>query len=202
MTDSIIHKKCDEESCTVIMTLFWIFIDLIPFIVAFQVQPPTLGFAIGFVLALLIYLFQKKRFGEVTTIIAIKVFYFFCGFWIALFFPAFHLFDFTQLFMYAILALAAIWSLCIKKPFTLQYAKKVVPESFTTHPLFLASNFWLTLIWAVVFALSLVCSVLFALAMISGETGVLLVNIWNIVGIAATILVRPVVKRYFLKKQG
>lgn len=89
------------------MTLFWIFVDLIPFFVAFQVQPPALGFAIGFALALLICLFQKKKFGEVTTIIAIKVFYFFCGFWVALLFPAFRLLDFTQLFMYAILAVAA-----------------------------------------------------------------------------------------------
>jgi len=55
-------------------TLFWIFVDLIPFFVAFQIEPPALGFSIGFVLALLIYLFQKKKFGEVTTIIAIKVF--------------------------------------------------------------------------------------------------------------------------------
>lgn len=184
------------------MTLFWIFVDLIPFFVAFQVQPPALGFAIGFALALLIYLFQKKKFGEVTTIIAIKVFYFFCGFWVALLFPAFRLLDFTQLFMYAILAVAATWSLCIKKPFTLQYAKKVVPAELVSHPLFLASNFWLTLIWAVAFGLSLICSVLFALAVISGDTGVMLVNIWNILGLAATIFVRPVVKHFFLKKQG
>ncbi|WP_289137912.1 hypothetical protein [uncultured Brevibacillus sp.] len=50
-------------------TLFWIYVDLIPFFVAFQIEPPALGFSIGFVLAVLIYLFQKKKFGEVTTII-------------------------------------------------------------------------------------------------------------------------------------
>jgi len=183
-------------------TLFWIFVDLIPFFVAFQIEPPALGFGIGFVLALLIYLFQKKKFGEVTTIIAIKVFYFFCGFWIALFFPTFHLFDFTQLFMYGILTLAAVWSLVIKKPFTLQYAKKVVAPEFTQHPLFLASNFWLTLIWAVAFGLSLICSALYAMALVSGEVGVTLVHAWNLLGLAATILVRPIARRYFMNKQG
>lgn len=185
-----------------IPTLFWIFVDLIPFFVAFQVEPPALGFSIGFVLALLIYLFQKKRFGEVTTIITIKVFYFFIGFWVALLVPSFHLFDFTQLFMYGILTLASVASLIMKKPFTLQYAKKVVPAEFTTHRLFFLSNFWLTVIWAAAFALSLLCSILFALKLISGETGVTLVHIWNLVGLAATILVRPITKRFFLNKQG
>ena len=185
-----------------LLTLFWILIDLIPFFVAFQVEPPALGFALGFVLALLIYLFQKRKFGEVTTIIAIKVYYFFCGFWIALFFPAFHLFDFTQLFMYGILTLAACWSLWIKKPFTLQYAKKVVAPEFTEHPLFLASNLWLTVIWACAFALSLICSALYALSLISGEVGVTLVHAWNLIGLLATILVRPIARRYFLNRQG
>ncbi|QRG67137.1 amine oxidase [Brevibacillus choshinensis] len=185
-----------------ILTLFWIFVDLIPFFVAFQVEPPALGFAIGFVLAVLIYLFQKKRFGEVTTIITIKVFYFFCGFWIALLLPSFHLFDFTQLFMYGILTLASVLSLIAKKPFTLQYAKKVVPVEFTTHRLFLVSNFWLTVIWAAAFALSLICSVLYAMRLVSGDIGVTLVHVWNLIGLAATILVRPIAKRIFLNKQG
>ncbi|GED30968.1 amine oxidase [Brevibacillus centrosporus] len=185
-----------------IQTLFWIFVDLIPFFVAFQVEPPALGLTIGFVLSVLIYLFQKKKFGEVTTIIRIKVYYFFFGIWVALLLPSFHLFDFTQLFMYGILTLASAISLVIKKPFTLQYAKKVVPEAFTTHRLFYLSNFWLTLIWAVAFALSLICSALYAMRIISGEAGVTLVHVWNMIGLAATILVRPIVKRFFLNRQG
>ena len=185
-----------------IQTLFWIFVDLIPFFVAFQVEPPTLGFSIGFVLAALIYLFQKKKFGEVTTIITIKVYYFFFGFWIALLLPSFHLFDFTQLFMYGILTLASVLSLIAKKPFTLQYAKKVVPVEFTTHRLFFLANFWLTVIWAVAFVSSLICSTLYAMNLITGETGVTLVHAWNLLGLAATVLVRPITKRFFLNKQG
>ncbi len=90
----------------------------------------------------------------------------------------------------------------IKKPFTLQYAKKVVAPEFTQHSLFLASNFWLTLIWAVAFGLSFICSALYAMALVSGEAGVTLVHVWNLLGLATTILVRPIARRYFMNKQG
>jgi pimeloyl-ACP methyl ester carboxylesterase len=51
------------------------------------------------------------------------------------------------------IALTAIaWiSLLINKPFTMQYTRLMVTKNYWQKPLFIASNRWLTLVWAIVF---------------------------------------------------
>jgi hypothetical protein len=182
--------------------LFWIVLDLIPFFVAFQLHPPVVGFSVGLLLTLAIRLFQKRRFGEVNTIIKVKILYFFCSLAIAILFPDVRLFDFTQLFVYGILTLTTILSLLVKKPFTLQYAKKTVAPQFHDQPLFVSANYWLTAAWALSFGLSFAFAVLYTLNVIPGEIGIMLVHTWNILGFVVTFLVRFLGRQYYLKQKG
>jgi hypothetical protein len=60
-----------------------------------------------------------------------------------------------------VLAVVAIASLVIRKPFTLAIAKRTVPEQFWTTPLFQHSNTVITSAWAIGFtASSILCALL------------------------------------------
>jgi hypothetical protein len=60
-----------------------------------------------------------------------------------------------------VLAVVAIVSLAIRRPFTLAIAKRTVPEQFWTTPLFLHSNTVITTAWAIGFtASSVICALL------------------------------------------
>lgn len=183
-------------------TLLWIGLDSIPFIIAFQVNPPKLGFAIGLLLAIAVFVFQKTRFKQVNTLVKVKVAYFVAGLLATIFVPQVPMFDYTQLFIYGILSVTTLLSLWMGEPFTLQYAKKTVSEKVWNNPLFIATNWWMTLMWAVLFSLSLLFSITYAAGITGGETGVLLTNIWSIAGFALTIIIPRVVRGMHRKKQG
>lgn len=55
------------------------------------------------------------------------------------------------------LALIVLFSLAIRRPFTLQYAKESVPEQFWTHPLFIRTNYIISAVWAMNFLISAGC---------------------------------------------
>lgn len=55
---------------------------------------------------------------------------------------------------YSLLSLVAWGSLAIKKPFTLQYARKMVSAQAWKSPLFLRVNSILTLCWAIIFTIN------------------------------------------------
>ncbi len=55
------------------------------------------------------------------------------------------------------LALIVLFSLAIRRPFTLQYARESVPEQFWTHPLFIRTNNIISAVWAVNFLISAGC---------------------------------------------
>jgi hypothetical protein len=55
------------------------------------------------------------------------------------------------------LAFIVLFSLAIRRPFTLQYAKESVPEQFWTHPLFIRTNDIISAVWAVTFLISAGC---------------------------------------------
>ena len=49
-----------------------------------------------------------------------------------------------------------VWgSILLRSPFTLDYAKKFVPDSWWTNPIFLRKNYIITAIWGLYFALGL-----------------------------------------------
>lgn len=55
------------------------------------------------------------------------------------------------------LAFIVLFSLAIRRPFTLQYARESVPERFWTHPLFIRTNDIITAVWAATFLISAGC---------------------------------------------
>ena len=55
------------------------------------------------------------------------------------------------------LALIVLFSLAIRRPFTLQYARETVPEQYWTHPLFIRTNLVISAVWAVNFLISAGC---------------------------------------------
>lgn len=183
-------------------TLLWIGLDLLPFIIAFQVNPPMLGFAIGLLLAIAILAYQKSRFKQVNTIVKVKVVYFIAGLLATLLFPQIPMFDYTQLFIYGILSVTTILSLWTGEPFTLQYAKKTVAEKVWNHPLFISTNWWMTMMWATLFSISLLFSITYTAGLTTGQTGVMLTNIWSIAGFVLTVVIPRVVRTIYRKKQG
>jgi hypothetical protein len=182
--------------------MLWIFVDFIPLIIALEVNPPLLGFGLGLMAAIILAIFQKRRFGEVNTFVKVKVFYFLASIVVLYLIPSINLVQLTQVFVYAILFLATFISLLQGKPFTLQYAKKSVAQEFWEHPLFISTNYWLTVGWAVTFAISLVFSILYAVQITVGSTGVFLSNIWNAIGLLVTFIVPPFVRKSFRASQG
>jgi hypothetical protein len=52
------------------------------------------------------------------------------------------------------IALIVLFSLAIRRPFTLQYAKESVPEQFWTHPIFIRTNNIISAVWAANFLIS------------------------------------------------
>ena len=55
------------------------------------------------------------------------------------------------------LALIVLISLAIHRPFTLQYAKELVPKEFWDHPIFIRTNDIITGVWAINFMISAAC---------------------------------------------
>ncbi|MGD8190924.1 amine oxidase [Brevibacillus ginsengisoli] len=181
--------------------MFWILIDFIPLFIALGVNPPILGFSLGLVVAILMGVFQSKRFGEINTIIKVKVLYFVISIAVLYFLPQIDLVKLTQVFIYAILFITTSISLLQKKPFTLQYAKKSVAPDYWEHPLFVSTNYWLTVGWAATFGISLVFSILFILQIVTGSTGAFLTNIWNALGLFITFIVPPLMRKKFRATQ-
>ena len=181
--------------------MFWILIDFIPLFIALSVNPPVQGFSLGLLAAIILGVFQSKRFGEINTIIKVKVLYFLISIAILYFFPQIDLVKLTQVFIYAILFVTTFISLLQKKPFTLQYAKKSVAPEFWEHPMFVSTNYWLTVGWAVTFGISLVFSILFILQIFTGSTGAFLTNIWNVIGLFITFIVPPLMRKKFRASQ-
>ncbi len=182
--------------------MFWILVDFIPLIIAVEVNPPMSGFGLGLMAAIILAIFQKRRFGEVNTIVKMKVLYFLASIAVLYLIPSINLVQLTQVFVYAILFLVTFISLLQGKPFTLQYAKKSVAQKFWEHPVFISTNYWLTVGWAVTFAISLVFSVLYAVHITVGSTGAFLSNIWNVMGLFVTFIVPPLVRKSFRASQG
>lgn len=56
---------------------------------------------------------------------------------------------------YGLLSIVAWGSIVIRKPFTIQYAKKTVPQQAWKSPLFLRVNTILTVCWALIFTVNL-----------------------------------------------
>ena len=57
--------------------------------------------------------------------------------------------------VYAGLAAVAFGSVLARRPFTLQYAREMVPKEIQEHPGFLTANRFMTLAWGAVFAINL-----------------------------------------------
>jgi hypothetical protein len=57
------------------------------------------------------------------------------------------------------LTVIALGSMLFKRPFTMDYAKKHVPEALWTHPRFVRKNYIITGVWAVYFILGLITAV-------------------------------------------
>jgi hypothetical protein len=60
--------------------------------------------------------------------------------------------------IYAGLTAVAFGSVLVRRPFTLQYAREMVPEELREHPQFLSVNRFMTGVWGAVFAINLVLS--------------------------------------------
>lgn len=180
--------------------MLWILLDLIPMIIAFQVEPPALGFTIGLLLAFGLFVFQKRRFQEVNTIIKVKVVYFAISIGVVMVYPGINLYQYTQLLIYGILTLTTVLSLLVRRPFTLQYAKKTVAPELWTHPLFIATNYWMSVGWAATFAISFLFSLLYMVGIIPGAEGLFLSNIWNTLGFVASFITPALVRSYARRK--
>lgn len=63
--------------------------------------------------------------------------------------------QYDWIFSNSALAIIAWGSILLKKPFTIQYAKKQVAEDKWEHPIFLKINYILTIVWGLMFTLSL-----------------------------------------------
>ena len=55
------------------------------------------------------------------------------------------------------LALIVLFSLAIRRPFTLQYARASVPEQLWAHPLFIRTNTIISAVWAMCFLIAAGC---------------------------------------------
>lgn len=55
------------------------------------------------------------------------------------------------LFSNGVLALIAFFSILVRKPFTMQYARELTPSEKWTHPIFIKINYILTMVWGFVF---------------------------------------------------
>ncbi len=70
------------------------------------------------------------------------------------------------------LAVIALSSLLVRRPFTLAIARRTAPETLWSHPEFISMNRFLTSVWAASFTSSAVACVLL-IGLASGETGLL-----------------------------
>lgn len=55
------------------------------------------------------------------------------------------------------LAFIVLFSIAIRRPFTLQYARESVPVEYWTHPIFIRTNDIISAVWAVNFLISAGC---------------------------------------------
>ncbi len=74
--------------------------------------------------------------------------------------PAFPVLQYTKVLTYGLLSLSGWASLIFRRPFTLQYARKEIPEAFWETTSFAAINRHITLAWNCVFSINLGLGVL------------------------------------------
>lgn len=176
-----------------------ILFDFTPLILALVVQPKLLGIVLGIAAAgtYLFYQFRQKRMKSVTIV---NNLYLWLAFVVLLIFPTSRILDYAQLTIYFILLVSTIVSLFYGEPFTMQYAKKLVSESLWRNPTYIIINRRLTQVWVVSFSLSVLFSVLTTEKVLLVPLGMVIANGWNLVGVAAMLIMPARMQVYYLNK--
>ncbi|MBE3553401.1 MAG: FAD-dependent oxidoreductase, partial [Kyrpidia tusciae] len=182
-----------------VKTLALVLLDLIPIGLAMLVRPAPVGLGLGLLFAA-IYLgvqFRSRRM-TIKTVSVVNVVYLAVAFLVLWVRPGSSLLNYAQPSIYLILSVSTLLSLVAGEPFTMQYAKQEVAPSLWENPIFIRINRRLTQLWAALFSLSLFFAVLTALHVLSEVWGYILTNVWNVLGVAAMMILPARMQRFYL----
>lgn len=143
----------------------YILIALLPWLIFFAFADGTsVGLSFSSVGALIfLFAFNWRAIRKFFSFAWISLVFFLIMFAVHHFDSKFILVRYNLFVATLVLAVFSFVSLMLHRPFTLSYAKIQAPKVFWNHPVFIRVNYWLTLVWGLVFLFYAVLALLFNL---------------------------------------